>query len=284
MAITTATTEHLSPAQSEEVKEQLQRLLLKEAMQPGNSQSEGPQFRGKPTFSNGSLKLWCEDKGTMAWLNNNVSAITLSGGQKLVVKRESELPKRVRCGILLPGLHDTTTEIGHMLRYQNKWAEIDRWLLYGLKKQATDTFAKVSIPETVVGPLMNRGRRLSFMLGSVYVKFEGTRGKFVEHPPAAAPVSTDAGSTSTEPMEVTKATGDAVKTVEPEPLAPALNNPASETDEEEILLRDRSESGEECAEELGKLAIRRGEGGEEEMSTEEIDDDDHAPVPFLSNM
>lgn len=282
VAVTTATAEHLSPQQSEEVQHQMQRLLVKEAMQPGSSQSEGPQFRGKPVLTNGSLKLWCEDKATLEWLKRSVATITLSDGQGLVVKRPSELPRRVRIGILLPGIHENPQEVAHTLRYQNKWADIDRWLLHKFDKQATETFATLSIPETVVGPLMDRGRRLSFMLGSVYVKFEGSRGKYVENPPAETTAPTDAGTTAVPPTETATVTVAADAVAAPEPQAPEQTDPASETDEEELLLRDHSESGEECAEELGKLAIRREEGREEEMSTEEIEDD--GAVPFFSSL
>lgn len=287
VAITSATAEHLSPQQSEEIQHQMQNLLIKEAMQPGNSQSEGPQFRGKPVLTNGSLRLWCEDKTTLEWLKRSVAAITLSDGQKLVVKRPSELPKRVRVGILLPGIHKSPNVVARTLRYQNRWADIDRWLVIKFEEQATETFATLSVPETVVGPLMDHGRRLSFMLGSVYVKFEGPRGKFGENPPAKPTDSTDATKIGSPPAATATATQVAEVVEEPVSQVPAQIDLASETDEEE-LLRDHSESEGGCAEELRKLAIRREKGKEEretsteEMSTEETDDD--VAVPFLSDL
>jgi hypothetical protein len=288
VAVTTATAEHLSPQQSEEIQHQMQGLLIKEAMQPGNSQSEGPQFRGKPVLTNGSLRLWCEDKATLEWLKRSVAAITLSDGQKLVVKRPDELPKRVRVGILLPGIHESPNVVARMLRYQNRWADIDRWLVSKFEVQATETFATLSIPETVVGPLMDHGRRLSFMLGSVYVKFEGPRGKFGENPPAKPTDSTDASRMDTSPTATASATEVTEAVAEPVSQVPEQTGRAPETDEEELLLRDHSESEEGCSEELRKLAIRRKEDKDEreasteEMSTEETDDD--VAVPFLSDL
>ncbi|XP_063389050.1 uncharacterized protein LOC134674828 [Cydia fagiglandana] len=241
-----------------------------QARQPTSSLPAGPLFRGKPVWANGSLRLWCENQATLAWLKRSVATITLDEGEKVVVKRQSEVPKRVRCGILFPGVWEDFGEVGRALRYQNPWAEIDRWLLNRREVQGTETFAVVSVPETVVQPLVSRGRRLGFMLGSVYVKFEGSRGKFREQPPPSSTVAIDgAAEAPAEPMDTCVTTQAPVDEVqEPELQAPAQSPSVPEKDEEE-LLRDSSGSEGECAQGLGKLAIGKEE--EEPMSAEEGD-------------
>ncbi|XP_063381899.1 uncharacterized protein LOC134677241 [Cydia fagiglandana] len=270
VAVTTATSGHLTSQQSDEVQRQLLALLSQEARQPTSSLPAGPLFRGKPVWANGSLRLWCENQATLAWLKRSVATITLDEGEKVVVKRQSEVPKRVRCGILFPGVWEDFGEVGRALRYQNPWAEIDRWLLNRREVQGTETFAVVSVPETVVQPLVSRGRRLGFMLGSVYVKFEGSRGKFREQPPPSSTVAIDgAAEAPAEPMDTCVTTQAPVDEVqEPELQAPAQSPSVPEKDEEE-LLRDSSGSEGECAQGLGKLAIGKEE--EEPMSAEEGD-------------
>lgn len=271
VAVTTVTSGHLSPQLSQEVQNQLQARLMEDAMQPGTSQS-GPLFRGKPTVVDGGLRLWCENQETLTWLRQCVATITLSTGEKVIVKRQSEISRRVRCGILLPGIWDNFQAVARTLRYQNPWAGIDQWLLHKTDKQETETFAVVSIPEAVVQPLMDRGRRLGFLLGSVYVKFQGAKGKFGEIPPQKTTVSQ---LTEPEPMDAAEGTetpSDTVTEVSGS-QPPVQNNPATERDEEE-LLRDPSESGEECAQGLGELHI--GEGTEDEVG----EDDPNGGTPF----
>ncbi|XP_063531884.1 uncharacterized protein LOC134742638 isoform X1 [Cydia strobilella] len=172
---------YFTPQLSEEFQQQLQARLMEDARKSNNS--PGPIFRGKPIYSNGALRLWCEDEATLSWLKRTSSAITVSSGVKIIIKIKREVEPLVRCGIVLPGVWDDFTLIVKTLRYQNAWAEVDSWKLHRIEKQKTDTFAVISVPESLVKNILEHERRLGFMLGSVYVKFEGSKGFFSEYPP-----------------------------------------------------------------------------------------------------
>ncbi|XP_061709564.1 uncharacterized protein LOC133519568 isoform X3 [Cydia pomonella] len=172
---------HFSPQLSEEFQQKIQTRLMEEARQP--NASPGPIFRGKPIYSNGALRLWCEDETTLSWLKHTTSTINISSGNKIIVKSQRQVEPMVRCGIVLPGIWDDFSLVAKTLRYQNAWAEVDRWKLHRIEKQETDTFAVVYVPEILVKKILEHGRRLGFMLGSVYIKFQGSRGKYSELPP-----------------------------------------------------------------------------------------------------
>lgn len=181
VAVTEAQSGNLSSAQAGQVLEILHKKLL-ELARVAPEGTSSPLFQGKPTHVDGALQVWCTDSGTLTWLKTSIEGITLPSGEKLVVKRPCDVQRRVRCGIVIPGAFETK-DIGTMLRFQNPWAQVRRWLLHRAVKQPRDTFLVVSIPEDVVKALVERERRLGFMLGSVYVKFQGPRGKFTNIPP-----------------------------------------------------------------------------------------------------
>lgn len=178
-AVTATNRGHLSREQAEEVQGALNTKLwsLVQART-----GKPPMFQGKPTYMNGSLQLWCMNAETMEWVKGNIDGHTLTSGVKVEVRRQSDLPRKVRCGILIPG-QDEANKIGEALRYFNPWAEVDRWLLHIAQKQAAGTFIVVSIPEDLIPSILERGRQLCYMLGAVYVKFEERKGKFTDVPP-----------------------------------------------------------------------------------------------------
>ncbi|XP_063621020.1 uncharacterized protein LOC134793379 [Cydia splendana] len=171
---------YFTPQLSEEFQQQIQTRLMEEAK---SNNSPGPIFRGKPIYSNGALRLWCEDETTLSWLKRTTSTMTVSSGVKIIIKTRREVEPMVRCGIVLPGVWDDFTLIVKALRYQNAWAEVDSWKLHRIEKQETDTFAVISVPKVLVKSILGHERRLAFMLGSVYVKFQGSKGKYFEYPP-----------------------------------------------------------------------------------------------------
>ena len=128
MSITTETTGRLGSADADQVQRDLQELLLDQACKPGNT--AGPMFRSKPLLVEGALKLWCLNQHTVDWLTGAVKSIKLSSGTTLMVKRQDELFRRIRCGILLPGIWNDAKRVGHALQFQNPWAEVRRWLLH----------------------------------------------------------------------------------------------------------------------------------------------------------
>lgn len=177
---------------------EIQQKILEEAK--AATTQIAPEFRGKPVHSEGALKLWCENKGTVEWIKRVISTMSpLLTGENLVVKRQDDIPKRVRCGIMIPdkpGFWKNTRDIAFTLSFQNAWAGVDRWLLQKADRQAEGWFLILTVPEDLVPTLVARGRRLSFGCGAVYLKFQGQGGKFAMDPPEAGEgTSTKAGST-----------------------------------------------------------------------------------------
>lgn len=170
---------HLNREQAEEIQETLNNRLWS-LVQARTSNS--PMFQGKPTYANGSIQLWCINVETMEWVKRNIDGNTLTSGVKVEVRKQSNLPRKVRCGILIPGQAETN-RIGEARRYFNPWAEVDRWLLHIAQKQTTGTFIVVSIPEDLIPGILERGRHLCYMLGAVYVIFEEYKGRFTDIPP-----------------------------------------------------------------------------------------------------
>lgn len=53
----------------------------------------GLQFRGKPVYSDGALKLWCQDKAPYQRLENAVSTMRLPSMENLSMKNGKEGPR-----------------------------------------------------------------------------------------------------------------------------------------------------------------------------------------------
>ncbi|KAI5642662.1 RNA recognition motif domain-containing protein [Phthorimaea operculella] len=151
-----------------------------------SSDDNGPVFRGKPSYAEGYLRLWCGNQKTLDWLKNTVSAMTLPSGEKLTVKTQAEISKRTRVGVLIPdpmGIWKDTKDIGHVLAWQNPWAQCERWLVLKAIKQEVGWFLIVSVPNDLVPTLVAKRRCLSCLLGAVYIRFQGPGGKYYETPP-----------------------------------------------------------------------------------------------------
>ncbi|KAI5640287.1 hypothetical protein NE865_07386 [Phthorimaea operculella] len=168
-------------------------LILKDIMlkmisdgRASTADDNGPVFRAKPSYAEGYLRLWGDDQKTVDWLRNTVSAMTLPSGEKLTVKTQAEIPKRTRVGILIPdpmGVWKEVKDIGHVLAWQNKWAQCEGWLVQKAMKQEVGWFLVVSVPNDLVPTLVAKRRCLSCLLGAVYIRFQGPGGKFYETPP-----------------------------------------------------------------------------------------------------
>lgn len=273
VAVTTANGGPLTAGAAEEIQALLQERLLKDAIEASTDMPVNPVFRGKPTYANGALKLWCEDHDTVKYLTKIVSEFTLSTGTRLRVKRQRDLVKMVRCGVLLPGNQPDTWIVGRALRFQNKWARVESWLLHKVDRQDGNTFLIFSAPEDVVQTLMDRERRLCYLLGSVYVKFQGPKGKFTEHPPTEQDPVEDA----TDEQEA-KGEEQSKILVITEPPPQAQSSPKTQTDEvvdeEELLLGSEEKA---CTAGLNSLAIR----GTETEEMEVLSDDGLSSSPTL---
>lgn len=208
-----------------------------------SSPSNGPLFRGRPTYREGSLRLICEDERSVQWVINSVEKF--EHPERITALRPEEIPRRVHIGIVLPGLESDLTRVGRRLFISNPWADVQRWLAHGVHQQEkhSATFVTFSIPEDLVMEIMARERRLVYLLGSVYVKFKNPKGRYVSTPPG--------DEESPEPREVQTSTPK--KGLQQSEGASTSTQPAQTTavteqmDEEELLAGVEMElGGEEC--------------------------------------
>lgn len=149
-----------------------------------SSSWSGPIFLGRPTYKTGRLHLICKDERTVQWLITNLAAF--EHPDSIEVIRLGVSKWRVNIGVLLPGLETDVARVSKRLLISNPWADIKSWLVHGLERQERQsaTFATFSIPEDVVPEIMARGRRLDYLLGSVYIKFRDSKGRYVTTPPS----------------------------------------------------------------------------------------------------
>lgn len=170
MAIVTESGAELESIQSESAIYELSSLLIQELNKP--VVAIRPQFRGKPLRIRGAVLVWCENEETSAWLESAVLKIRETWyGPALKVVKACELPKLVRCGLMLPHRMTTLNDIRNMLIKQNDWAECQTWRHYHTKVVKNRTSLMFGIPDYIVKRLLERERRLSYMFGSVYIQF-----------------------------------------------------------------------------------------------------------------
>lgn len=183
VAVTCARTGRISRETAEKVVVAIHKAVLAEAWASDINQQEGERlsFNGKPLVAGGVIKLWCVNEHSRAWLERTVPGLETPDGISLVVKSQAEVPKLVKCGILIPddyGSWDNARDIGRMLHYQNPWAGIREWSLYNAIKQAAAWFLLVGVPEDRIPALLQAGRRLNHGLGTVYVSFRRASGRY----------------------------------------------------------------------------------------------------------
>lgn len=99
--ITLTNTSYISSPDADSVQEALCERLTKGA-EECSEDNFGPQFRGKPVYGEGALKLWCQDEATFQWLEDTISTIRLPSGESLSLKNGVEAPQRVVCGLMIP--------------------------------------------------------------------------------------------------------------------------------------------------------------------------------------
>ncbi|KAL4718445.1 hypothetical protein ACJJTC_016228 [Scirpophaga incertulas] len=260
-AITTANVGHLSRSQADEVQELLMkklRMFIREHKPPPE---ERPVFQGKPTYIDGSLQVGCTNMEAMKWLKTAVDGVKLSSDVCLKVCKPSEMVRRTRCGILIPE-QASARDIGESLKYFNSWAAVERWTVYATHPQEAGTFAIVGIPDDIIPALLERGRKMAYMLGTVYVRFEVRKGRFSITPPQHLRQSTPEGNSRMD----TEAPTPVANTVQ-EPSSPA----STLLDESEDALLDSQPTAEGDAREfvagwtggLEELNLSTGEDGEE---------------------
>lgn len=177
-------------ATREIARESMQAVLRKESVNLG--------FQGKPIHSDSTLKVRAKNEASVELLRKVASKMPSTSGVNLVVRRQSEVPKWVRCGILVPnedGGWEGVTDLHNCLHAQNPWAGADRWRLSNVDKQDRGWFLTVSVPEDLVPEIVAQGRCLYLGMGQVYLKFQGPGGKFfAELPTSGSGAATTEGT------------------------------------------------------------------------------------------
>lgn len=168
-----------------------------------------PKFRGKPSIHEGNLRLWCEGKTDMDWLKGVVATITVPG-DTLMVARPEDVSRKVSCGILIPGTRPMPI-ISGMLRGQNPWAQLDRWSVERVSV-TDDTFVMFGLPEDLVPIMLQHERRMSFLLGSVYVRFRCGKKYQSTPPPLEGPTRVEDSPPPVKEEEELPAVGMEVET------------------------------------------------------------------------
>ncbi|KAI5631589.1 hypothetical protein NE865_15700 [Phthorimaea operculella] len=160
-------------------KDALEKALDEAIFAPSTSsaiEDRAPSFRGRAFLGEGVLKLRCEDDFSLGWLRSTIEGLhSPIAGTRLVVRRQSEVPRRVRAGMFLPQFTDKSVDdLRVRLRRQNTWYNIDSWSLYRAEKQENKdgVFITLGIPQSEIPAIMKRDRRVCYKLGSAYILFQ----------------------------------------------------------------------------------------------------------------
>ncbi|RVE50709.1 hypothetical protein evm_004619 [Chilo suppressalis] len=188
---------HISAAHAGFVLKALEDAVVEELLMAGPSTDEGPNLKGKHIIGDGALSFWCETPRTLEWVKKTVAGLKVPGyDDELMVQRQIDRPKKVVCGLLGPGTREPHT-IAKLLRYQNKQADVDRWLPHKAIAGDDNMFLVFSTTRDVAEKLLERGRRLCYLMGSVYVRFRNQGGQYLESlPPLEPPTCAPSPSTS----------------------------------------------------------------------------------------
>lgn len=173
-----------------------------------------PALRGYPRIAEGTVQMWCEDDNALTWLTQNVPDIRLPETDlTLTVTRQTDKPTSVRAALFVPRYNGDIARLKSLLIRQNTWYDIVRWSLYRATSVGGDnhgTYLTLGIPADEVEKVLGRERRLSFLLGSLYVRFNRETQ------------SSDLTETETETMEPTQT--DEMTQLEGEKTTAAMAN------------------------------------------------------------
>lgn len=167
----------LTPEQANGIRKCLEKQLVDDLLNPSTADHMADiGFRGKAHFGEGALKMWCEDDASLEWLRRAVANLASPiAGSKLVVKPQSEIQRRILCGLLVPELTLDIDNIRQILTAHNsKFVNIRTWMLVKAERQTESetpgVYLLLRIPESDVDKLKQRERRLKWMFGNIYVR------------------------------------------------------------------------------------------------------------------
>ncbi|CAH2088502.1 unnamed protein product [Euphydryas editha] len=198
----------LTKEQAEAIEKQLQRVMDEEIFSPSTSATPvvAPSFRGKAFHSEGTLKMWCEDDFTLQWLQRNIVKVTSPrAGTRLVVRKQSEIPKRVKAGLLIPQVEpeDDLDRIRLRITCQNPKYRVSNWALYSAvpTEDRSAIYLILGIPEDDAQKLKASERRIHYKFGNIYARFQEDRTTALSNLDAAEVVPTDTGNATTKMEE-----------------------------------------------------------------------------------
>ncbi|XP_063382719.1 uncharacterized protein LOC134669114 [Cydia fagiglandana] len=187
----------LTVEQAEHIKNALESCILKLAERVQTEDTYWPSFSGPPGYSEGVLKLRCEGMKDVEWVQNALATINSPiPGTKLVIKRQRDIPRRLKSAVLIPSCTDDTETIHNFLISQNEWYKISKWALYKVERteEPPGTFLDIGIPFDEIATVMARERRLLYKESVGYIRFYGKGATLKDMPPPAlyTPVVSDA--------------------------------------------------------------------------------------------
>lgn len=132
------------------------------------------KFHGKPRRRDGVLTVCCGDDFTLAWLKSTVANIPCPiPGRVLTVMAQSDMTRWVKTGLLLPASVETDIEwVCKFLILQNPEYNVHLWRLHRYEiQQDRGIFLIMTIPEKEIPKLLERERKINYIMGTVYVRF-----------------------------------------------------------------------------------------------------------------
>ncbi|XP_037970389.2 uncharacterized protein LOC105395455 isoform X2 [Plutella xylostella] len=173
IAVIVAPRREMTETQANDIKLALQRKVFEQV----DTEDEGfvPLFRGIPQYSEGALKLWCVDYETLSWITEIIETVPspIQGTRLNIVQQKDLL---VKVGILVPDFSESNRLILQYFTRQNACYDIGSWKIWSREKHGNNTFLTLGIPKSELPKIMERERRIDFLLGSIYVRFFDKNG------------------------------------------------------------------------------------------------------------
>lgn len=199
VAVMLEPTTHLTTEQADTIKkavhvalvEMILKLPLPGKDQPRSDTEYAPVFRGNPFLSEGVIKFWCGDNRALEWLKSAINKMASPvEGTTLVVKKQSEIPTRVKAALFVPGFSNKVDKLRHILADQNPWYNVQSWNFYSSnklihKEGKAGLFLTLGIPQKEIPNIMKKKRRLLYLTQSIFIRFYKPEGLLSHIPPPA---------------------------------------------------------------------------------------------------
>ncbi|XP_045531462.1 uncharacterized protein LOC123718741 [Pieris brassicae] len=131
------------------------------------------RFRGRAHFSDGVLKTWCEDTYTLGWLTGACDVINNPiPDTKLVVRPQSDIPKKVPCLLHVPEFTGSTETLRKLITRQNRHLNIRSWTLTHERRTQDPTGVSLflRVPEYEISKIKAHERRIYYLMGNIYIR------------------------------------------------------------------------------------------------------------------